>query len=183
MAACWSNWVRSPGRGQFLGAQLHAGALDQFPHPHLLGPVVRFIKIHRAALEPAGQAQLTPTADLVGGAAIECRVHKTLGQGHRMPPRGQPIGGEPRQHRLHEAADQIRIMTLGQHQQAGVVDEQGQAFPTLGFGPADELVARLEMESRRVPGGQGEPAALPDHDVAQVFADQVGAFEVMFADD
>ena len=75
-------------------------------------------------------------------------------------------------------------MTIGQNQQAGVVDQQRQARAPLLVGPADEAVARLEVQRGGIPRGQRQPLTAIGGHVAQMFADQPAVFQiVMFGDE
>lgn len=169
---------RERGRTQF-----HTGFFDQFAHPDLFGTVVLLIEVLGAAFPTSTVAQFAPAADLVGGAAVELRVHETLDQRQRMTPARLPVGGEACEHEFHETADEIGVMAVRQHQQAGVVGQQGQARAPLFVGPTDEGVARLEMPGGRAPGGQRQPVALVSGDIAMMFADQFAAFKIMVLDD
>ena len=74
-------------------------------------------------------------------------------------------------------------MAIRQHQQAGVVGQQGQARAPLFVAPTDAGVARFEMPGGRAPGGQRQPLALVGCDIADMLADQFAAVEIMVLDD
>ena len=74
-------------------------------------------------------------------------------------------------------------MTGGQNQQPRVVGQERQADAALFLDPADEDVARLEVQGRRAPGGQSQPLALVCGDVADMFAHDAGVFEVVMRND
>ena len=135
-------------------------------------------------MEPARRvAQLTPAADLVSGALVELRIDKALRQGQGMAPALLPIIGKAREHELHEPADEIGIMALGQNQQAGVVGQERQPPAPLLLRPADEGVTRFEVQGGGAPGGQPQPLALVGGDITDVFAHDTGVFEVVMLDD
>jgi hypothetical protein len=111
-------------------------------------------------------------------------IDEGFGQRHRMTPVFLPVVGKAREHQLHEATDEIGLVRLGQDQQAGVVDQQRQARAALLLGPADELVARLEMQGGRVPSGQRQPLIPISGDIAHVLAHELGVLQiVMFGDE
>ncbi len=168
-----------PLRWQGLRAELAAGLGQQFAHPDLFGPVVFLVEILGAALPAGGRSQPRPAAGLITGALIEVRIDKRFGQRQRMVPALDPVGREPREHELHKPADEIGTVAGGQHQQAGVVDQQRQARAPLLVSPADEAVARLEMERGGVPGGQRQPLTAILGHVAQMFADQMAVFQIV----
>ena len=141
------------------------------------------VKVHRAPLPAARVPQLAPATDLVGRAAIEVRVHKTLRQRDRMLPHALPVRTQPSEHELHKPADQIGVMALRQHVQARVVDHQGQALAPLRLPPADKGVPGLEMQRGRAPGGDRQPLTPPDHRIAQLLAHQLGAVQIMVLDE
>ena len=176
---------RHPGpRGrQLRRAQADTGLFARLAKPHLLGPLGRLVKIHRAALPAAGVAQLAPATDLVSGAAILLGIDKAFGQHHRMPPGAFPVLAQPCKHQLHKPADQIRIMALLLDIQTRVVDHQRQAFAPLAFGPTDIMIPRLDMQGRRAPSRHRQPLALPDDGIAKLFPHQLGAVQVVVLDE
>ena len=110
-------------------------------------------------------------------------VHKALGQRHRVLPGVLPVRTQTRQHQLHEPTDQIGITTVGQDKESRVVDHQSQPLAPLRFGPANRFIPRFEVQGRRAPGRYGQPLAFPNDRVAQPFAHQLGAMEVMLLDE
>lgn len=100
-----------------------------------------------------------------------------------MSPALLPVGGEPLEHELHEAADEVGARALRQDQQAGIVGDQRPAAAALLGGPPDELVAVAQVQGRRTPGGQRQPPATIHHRLAQRLADEPGVVEVMMLDD
>ncbi len=96
-----------------------------------------------------------------------------------MAPALYPVGREPREHELHKPADEIGTVALGQHQQARVVDQQRQARAPLLVGPADEAVARLEVQRGGIPRGQRQPLTAIGGHVAQMFADQLAVLQIV----
>ena len=172
----------NPRRRQLRGAEFDTSLLDQFTHPHLLGVAVRLIEVHRAALPAAGEPQLAPATDFVGGAAILLRVHKALGQCHRMTPGAFPIRTQTRQHQLHEPTDQVGIMALGQNIQTRIVDHQGQPLTPLLLGPTNKLIPRLEVKGGGAPRGHRKPLAFPSDGVTKLLTHQLRAVQVMVLD-
>jgi hypothetical protein len=72
---------------------------------------------------------------------------------------------------------------LDQQAEAGVVGQERQAALALGVGPADPVVAALEMIGGGAPAQQRDPLAAKGDDMAKRLADQAGALAMVgFAD-
>ena len=172
---------RHPGpRGrQLRRAQADTGLFARLAKPHLLGPLGRLVKIHRAAPEPLGPPQLAPAADRGGRPLVALRVHKGLHRRQRMPPALLPVRRQPREQELHKTAHQIGIMAFRQHQPPRVVGQKRPPGAPLLRRPADELIARLEMKSRRAPRRQRQPLPAMADDVAQMLPHQRGRMQIM----
>src|SRR5438445_6288401 len=173
-----------PLHRQWLRAEFAAGLGHQLAHPNLLGPLMLLVEILGAAFPARGLSQPIPPAGPVRGALIQMRIDKGFGQRHRMAPALFPVLRQPSQHQLHKAADQIGTLAGRQNQQAGVIDQKPQARAPLFLGPADEAVARFEVQRRRTPASQRQPLAPILAHIAQVFAYELAVFQiVMFRDE
>jgi hypothetical protein len=75
------------------------------------------------------------------------------------------------------------LARLGQDAKTGVVGRQRQSTPPLVVIPADPLIARPNVVSRRRPTQQRQPLAPMLDDVTQTLADQVGVLEVVMLAD
>lgn len=74
-------------------------------------------------------------------------------------------------------------MAAVEEEEAGVVGDQGEAAFLLRGGPADPRFAGLEVEGGGAPGQQGEPLALVFGHVAELFADEGSASQVVLGDE
>jgi len=102
------------------------------------------------------------------------RIDKRLHQGQRMLPTLLPVGAQPRQHPLHKAADQIRVVALRQDEQPHVVRHQREPGAPLLVAPADVAIAAAHMQRRRRPQRETQPLAVEGDHVAQLLADRRG---------
>ena len=94
-----------------------------------------------------------------------------------------PVHRKTGQDQLQNAAGQIGIVDFGQNDEARIVGDEGATTTALLGRPADELVARFEMPSRRAPTGQSQPlAAIGDH-ITELLPDQMVIVQVMVLDD
>src|SRR5208337_4106764 len=96
-----------------------------------------------------------------------------------MAPSALPIRTQAPEHELHETADQVGIMAIGQDTQTRVVDYQSQPLAPLLLSPTDKLIPRFEVKSGSAPGGHGQPLAFPKDRVTQLLAHQLRAVQVM----
>jgi len=64
----------------------------------------------------------------------------------------------------------IRIggMAARPHQQTRIIGQEGTTAAALFRRPANELVSILDVERRRTPSGEGQPAALVNKGIPQV---------------
>src|SRR5208337_1887501 len=69
-----------------------------------------------------------------------------------MAPSALPIRTQAPEHELHETADQVGIMAIGQDTQTRVVDYQSQPLAPLLLSPTDKLIPRFEVKSGSAPG-------------------------------
>src|SRR5207247_1646507 len=100
-----------------------------------------------------------------------------------MAPALFPILGKPLEHELHQAADEIGVMTARQHQKTGVVRQQATTAVTLFGSPANESISIFDVEGRRAPRGYGQPLVLVNEGIAQMLAHKGRVFEIMMFDD
>jgi len=63
-----------------------------------------------------------------------------------------------------------------------MVGDEGETPAPLLLAPADEPIARLEVEGRGAPGGQRQPVPLIRGDLAQMLADHAVTFEIVMRD-
>jgi hypothetical protein len=130
-------------------------------------------EIHPASSFPlplptGGFAQVRPTTDFVGGAWVETGIDESLDQCDGIAPTLFPVLGEPSQHELHKAANEVGIMAIGHDQQTRVIGQQGAAAAALLSRPTDELISIFNVKGGGNPGGYGEPLALVNESVAQM---------------
>jgi hypothetical protein len=125
---------------------------DQFLRVELLGPVVGFIEILRHPFEPSTETHRPPAGGLVGGAAKKLGVHKTFHQEDGVPVSLLPVRGQAGLIERQHQAGQIGILAWrSQEAKTGIVGHQRRAGPPLIGIPADPLVMRPNMISRRRP--------------------------------
>jgi len=141
------------------------------------------VEVIGVALPTRGASQMAPAADLVGRTLIELGIDEALNQSDGMFPPLLPVGGEPLEHELHEAADEVGVMALRQNEQSRVVGNEGAAAAALLVGPADERIAVPKMKGSRAPRRQSQPMAAVDHRVTQVLAHECGVVQIMVFDD
>ena len=155
--------------GRQLGcAQFHASFLDQFANPNLFGRIVLLVEIIGIAFPSRRFSKVRPATDLVSGALVISRIDEGFDHRDGMAPSLLPVLGEPPEHELHEAADEVGPTTIGQDQQTGIIGQESAAAAALFATPADELVSILNVEGCCAPTRHGQSLAFVKEGVAHV---------------
>jgi len=160
--------------------QRGAGAGAQFAQVELLGLAVFLVEVTAGAPVALGEANGLEPAGPVAGAAIAALIDKALHHQHRMAPPGLPIVAEPAQTDAEHARGQIGIaLTLGQDQEPAVVDHEEQSAGARAWGPANPLLAALQMEGSRTEADERDPLTVEFGHVAEGLTRQAGAGQVV----
>ena len=127
-----------------------------------------------------GQAHRHPTGRMVAGAGKTRCFHERLQQIDGMAVLLLPIGRQSRRGLCQQMAGQVLHAHPGQNHKPRVVAQQAQLALTLWSIPANPLIPRYGLPSRRAEQQAGQWAALPvPRQVLEVLPDAVAVPQIM----
>jgi len=170
-----SQGLREAGLSQELAAAPVEGAQEE-----LLGLAVLDVKVPRGASEAGGGPDGLEATGLVAGALEEGLVHEALDEEDGVPMALGPVVAEAAEGECEDAGGEVgEPLAVREDEEAGVVDDQVEAAGALARGPADPLVAGLDVEGGAGEEEDGDGLVVDEGDVAEGGSCDVGLVEVV----
>jgi len=146
----------------------------------LLGDVVLEVELAGGPGEACGGAEGGEAAGLVAGSTEAGLVDEALDQEDRLAVMEEPVLAKALEDEGKDARGQVgKLVAVGEDQEAGVVHDHAEATGALAGGPADPLVACLDVEGGTGEEEDGDGLAVELGDVAQGRSGNLGLVEVV----
>ena len=138
------------------------------------------VEVAGGAGEAGGGADGLEAAGLVAGALEAGGVHEALDEEDGVSMALGPVVAEAVEGEGEDAGGEVgELVAVGEDEEAGVVDDHVEAAGALARGPADPLVAGLDVEGGAGEEEEGDGLVVKEGDVAEGGAGDVGLVEVM----
>lgn len=131
-----------------LGLKASPCVAGQFPNKELLGFVVGHVVVPLVTSVTVSHAQLLPPLRDVNSTLEPFGVDEGFDDQDGVAAAGLPVGTETIESEAKDAGTQIGLMGLGQDEGTAAIGDQAQTAVPLSTGPADPVVAVLEVLCR-----------------------------------